>query len=146
VANRLLPSWGTQQLALAIEANALGEPICTLEQYGKIFEALVQESQQSKYTIFATLGDHSSSPSGFCCPCKENHMERHPWAPLDCSILELAITGSSAKRPDPCPTDEQLKAIRERLSTKGYDRLQAQLEKKGWIKSRGAQFLGSMTC
>jgi hypothetical protein len=145
VANKLLPSWGTQQLALAIEANALGEPVRMLEQYGKIFEALVQESQQSKYTIFATLGDRSSSPSGFCCPCKENRMERHPWAPLDCSILELAITGSSAKRPDPCPTDEQLKAIRERLSTKGYDRLRAQLEKKGWIKS-GGSFPGSVTC
>jgi hypothetical protein len=45
MANKLLPSWGTQQLALAIEANALREPICMLEQYGKIFEALVQESQ-----------------------------------------------------------------------------------------------------
>jgi hypothetical protein len=39
-----------------------------------------------------------------------------------------------------------LKAIRERLSTKGYDRLRAQLEKKGWIKSGGAQFPGSVTC
>jgi hypothetical protein len=73
-------------------------------------------------------------------------MERHPWAPLDCSILELAITGSSAKKLDPYPTDEQLRAVRERLSTRAYDKLRTQLEKKGWIKSRGAQFPGSVTC
>jgi hypothetical protein len=127
VSVKLSPSWGSQQLATAIEANILGELVCTLEQYGKIFEALIQSN--SRLPIFATLGGRSDS--SYSCPCKETRGEKHPWAPTDCSILELAITGSCAKKPEPFPTDDQLRAVRERLCAKGYDRLCAQLEKKG---------------
>ncbi|PMD51125.1 uncharacterized protein K444DRAFT_620285 [Hyaloscypha bicolor E] len=56
------------QLALVIEANALGEPIRTLER---------SDSQGHSYS------------------CKETRAEKHPWKPVNCSILEL-------------PTDEQL--------------------------------------
>jgi hypothetical protein len=135
VSVKLSPSWGSQQLATAIEANTLGEPVRTLEQYGKIFEALIHSN--SRLPIFATLGGRSDT-QGYNCPCKETRAEKHPWAPADCSILELATKGSCAKEPDPYPTDDQLKAIRERLSTKGYDRLRAQLEKKGWVKGGGS--------
>ena len=73
----------------------------------------------------------------------------HPWAPTDCSILELATTGSCAKKPEPFPTDDQLRAVRERLFAKGYDRLRAQLE-KGWVKSGGlgsaGAFPGAIHC
>jgi len=75
VSSKLLPTWGAQQLALVIEANALGEPVRTLEQYGKIFEALVQETARTRNAVFATLGDRSSSPTGHCCPCKETRTE-----------------------------------------------------------------------
>jgi hypothetical protein len=129
VAAKLLPTWGAQQLAAAIEANALGEPVRTLEQYGKIFEALTQQSD-TRLPIFATLGGRSDS-QGYSCPCKDTRAEKHSWSPIDCSIMELATTGSCSKRPDPYPTDEQLKAVRERLSIRAYDKLRTQLEKKG---------------
>ena len=140
VSAKLLPTWGAQQLALVVEANALGEPIRTLEQYGKIFEALIQESVRSgsRNLIFATLGDRSSSPSSYNCPCKESRSERHAWAPSDCSILELAVKGTTAKPPSPPPTEAQLKGIRERLVSKQYERVRAQLEKRGW-KIEGAR-------
>ncbi len=143
VAHKLLPSWGGQQLALVIEANALGEPVRTLEQYGKIFEAMAEES--GKHAVFATLGYRSSSPSGYCCPCKETRSERHAWAPSDCSMLELAVTGTTARMPSPLPTDDQLKAIRERLATKSFDKVRGHLEKKGWVKT-GTQLPGAIEC
>ena len=53
------------------------------------------------------------------------------------SVSEYLGLGSSCTRKlDPQPTDEQLKAVRERLA-KGYEKLRGQLEKKGWIKNRG---------
>lgn len=140
VATKILPSWGSQQLTLLIEANALGEPIRTLEQYGKIFEALVQQMEGASFSgIFASLGKQSDSgPQGYSCPCKETRAEKHSWQPVHCSTLELAITGSCERTLNPRPTDEQLKDIRERLAVKGYEKLRGQLENKGWIKKGGA--------
>ena len=60
-----------------------------------------------------------------------NSTERHSWAPFDYSILELAVKGKTAKTPDPLLTDEELKAIRERLTSKQYEKVRGTLEKKG---------------
>ncbi|PMD23156.1 hypothetical protein NA56DRAFT_62212 [Hyaloscypha hepaticicola] len=121
-------------------ANVLGEPIRTLEQYGKIFEALIQENVRSgsRNLIFATLGNRSSSLSSYNYPCKESRSERHIWTPSDYSILELAIKGITAKPPSPPPTETQLKGIREYLVSKQYERVRAQLEKREW-KIEGAR-------
>jgi hypothetical protein len=143
VESKLMPVWGAQQLALAIEANALGEPVRTLEQYGKIFEALIQQNERSANAIFATLGSRSD---GYSCPCKETRAEKHPWHPKDCSIIELAIMGSTTRKLDPLPTEEQLKAVRERLATRAYDKLREQLEKKGWVKKEKVQYPGNISC
>jgi D-arabinose 5-phosphate isomerase GutQ len=48
------------------------------------------------------------------------------------------VKGKTAKTPDPLPTDEQLKAIRERLTSKQYEKVHGILEKKGWIIGTGA--------
>jgi hypothetical protein len=66
-------------------------------------------------------------------------MERHPWTPSDCSILELAMKGKTMKTLDPLLIDEQLKAIRERLTLKQYEKVHGILEKKGWIIGTGAR-------
>ncbi|PMD25987.1 hypothetical protein NA56DRAFT_685807 [Hyaloscypha hepaticicola] len=131
VSSKFLPTWRVQQLTLVVEANALGEPVHILEQYRKIFEALIQETVRTRNVIFATLGGYSSSPSGHYCPCKETRTERHSWAPSDCSILELAVKGKTTKTPDPLPTDKELKAIHERLTSKQYEKVRGILEKKG---------------
>jgi hypothetical protein len=145
VATKILPSWGSQQLTLAIEANTLGEPVRTLEQYGKIFEALVQQIEGASFSgIFASLGKQPTSDSqGYSCPCKETRAEKHSWQPVHCSTLELAITGSCERTLNPRPTDEQLRDIRERLEVKGYEKLRGQLENKGWIKKGGAGGAGA---
>jgi len=145
-----LPTWGTQQLAAAIEANALGEPVRTLEQYGKIFEALVQQGN-ARSPIYATLAGRSSSPSssdspGYSCPCKETRAEKHPWPPIECSILELATNSSCTKKPDPYPTEEELQAVRDRLANRAYDKLRGQIERRGWKKSGGSKYPGTITC
>ncbi|PMD22214.1 hypothetical protein NA56DRAFT_702570 [Hyaloscypha hepaticicola] len=107
VSVKFLPAWAGQQLALVIEANALGEPVRTLEQYGKIFEALIQETIRTsgRSAVFAMLGARSDSPSGHSCPCKESRTEKYPWPPSECSILELAVKGTTAKPPDPLLTE-----------------------------------------
>ncbi|PMD12775.1 hypothetical protein NA56DRAFT_712717 [Hyaloscypha hepaticicola] len=120
-----------QAFTLVVEANALGEPVRILEQYGKIFEALIQETVRTRNVIFVTLGGRSSSPSGHYCPYKETRTERYSWTPSDCSILELAVKGKTAKTPDPLLTDKELKAIRERLMLKQYEKVRGILEKKG---------------
>ncbi|PMD67167.1 uncharacterized protein K444DRAFT_606094 [Hyaloscypha bicolor E] len=121
------------QLALVIEANALGE----------IFEALIQQNERSSLAIFASLAGRSDS-QGHSYPCKETRAEKHPWKPVNCSILELATTGSCTRKLDLQPTDEQLKAVRERLA-KGYEKLSRQLEKKGWMKN-GGKLPGDFEC
>jgi isocitrate dehydrogenase kinase/phosphatase len=80
VSIKFLPTWTSQQLALIIEANTLSKPVRTLEQYGKIFEALIQETIQTsgRSTVFATLGARLDSPSSHSCPCKESRTEKHP--------------------------------------------------------------------
>ena len=133
VLNKYSPIWGKQQLALIIEAKALGEPIRTLKKYGKIIKALIKETQRSKHFVFATLGTRSDQ--GHSCPCKDSRTEKHPWAPSDCSLLELAITGSTSREIEH-PSDAQLKAIRERLNGKGYEKLKGILEKKGWVEKK----------
>jgi hypothetical protein len=100
ISHKLSPAWGERQLALVIESQALGEPIRTLEEYGKIFEALVKESGRGKPAVFASLGTRSDLGIGHTCPCKESRTERHPWAPSDYSLLELAITGSTSRELD----------------------------------------------
>ena len=90
---------------MVIEANALGEPVRTLEQYGRIFEALIQQNERSLLAIFASLAGRSDS-QGHSCPCKETRAEKHPWKPVNYSILELATTGSCTRKLDPQPTDE----------------------------------------
>jgi hypothetical protein len=87
--------------------------------------------ESGKHTIFATLGYRSSSPSGYCCPCKETRSERYAWAPLNCSILELTITSTTARIPSPLLIDDQLKAIWERLTTKSFNKVRGHLKKKG---------------
>jgi hypothetical protein len=87
--------------------------------------------ESGKHAVFATLGYRSSSPLGYCCPCKETRSERHAWAPLDYSMLELAVTGTTAKIPSPLPIDDQLKAIWERLTTKLFNKVRGHLKKKG---------------
>jgi hypothetical protein len=59
--------------------------------------------ESGKHAVFATLGYRSSSPLGYYCPYKETRSERHAWAPLDCSMLELIVTGTTAKIPSPLP-------------------------------------------
>ena len=100
VAAKFIPIWEAQQLALVIEANALGEPVHTLEQYGRIFEALIQQNERSSLAIFASLAGRSDS-QGHSCSCKETRAEKHPWKPVNCSILELATTGSCTRKLDP---------------------------------------------
>jgi hypothetical protein len=147
ISHKLSPVWGERQLALIIESQALGEPIRTLEEYGKIFEALVDESGRGKPAVFASLGSRSDLGIGHTCPCKESRTERHPWAPSDCSLLELAITGSTSRELDSQPSDVQLKAIRERLDTKAYERLRGVLETKGWkVKKAGMGYPGDLKC
>jgi hypothetical protein len=148
VSSKLLPTWGAQQLALVVEANALGEPVRTLEQYGKIFEALVQETARTRNAVFATLGGaRSGSPSGHSCPCKETRTEKHPWPPSECSILELAVKGTTAKPPDPLPTEAQLKEIRERLVSRSFAGVRNYLERKGWVIRGGSSSLeGALQC
>ena len=143
---KLSPNWGERQLASVVESNALGEPIRTLEEYGRIFLALVEETYGSKHAVFASLGDRSDSLFGHSCPCKESRTEKHPWAPSDCSILELAITGSTQRELGNRPSDAQLKAIRERLNIKAYEKLREVLRKKGWnVKTPGGRYPGNLT-
>jgi hypothetical protein len=148
VSSKLLPTWARQQLALVIEANALSEPVCTLEQYGKIFEALIQETN-TRNAVFATLGARSSSPSSHSCPCKESRTEKHPWPPSECSLLELAIKGTTENTPDPLPTEAQLQEIHERLVSRSFASVHGYLERKGWvIKGGGVPKLlgGTLSC
>jgi hypothetical protein len=63
--------------------------------------------------------------------------ERHPWKPFECSILELAIRGTSTKTVSPVPSNQELDAIRERLQSRRYTDLRAILGKKGWLVGSG---------
>jgi hypothetical protein len=134
ISHKYSPGWGGQQLALVIQSQTLGEPIRTLKEYGRIFHALVEEGQGGKSFVFASLG--SRTDPGHSCPCKESRTEKHPWQPVDCSMLELAITGATTREIER-PSAEQLKAIRERLNLKVYEKVKEALEKKGWMKKTG---------
>ena len=99
-----------------------------LEQYKKIFKALIQSN--SRLLIFATLARRSDL-LGYLCPCKETCAEKHPQLTTNYSIIQLAITSSCIKQPDLYPTKEQLSSVRERLSQRPYNKLYAYLKKKG---------------
>jgi hypothetical protein len=144
ISAKLAPTWGTQQLAEVIVAKELGEPVRTLDQFGRAFESLIQHAAFSDISsgAFATLGGRSDSrgrsdPRGHICPCKEMRDERHPWKPFECSILELAIRGTSTKTVSPVPSNQELDAIRERLQSRRYTDLRAILGKKGWLVGSG---------
>ena len=65
-----------------------------LEEYSKIFKALVKESKRSKPSVFASLGTRSNLGISYTYSYKESYMKRYPWVPLDYFILELIITSS----------------------------------------------------
>jgi len=149
---KLVPVWGSQQLADVVVAKELGEPVRTLDQYGRAFESLIQHASflNGNSGVFATLGGRSDGRSerGYLCPCKETRDERHPWKPADCSILELAIRGVSTRAMSSVPSTQELDAVRERLQSRQFTDLRTNLEKKGWpvdTGSSGAIYPGSVT-
>jgi hypothetical protein len=114
ISAKLALTWGTQQLAKVIVAKELGEPVCTLDQFGRVFESLIQHAAflDINSGAFATFGGRSdrrsdrrsggrSEPRGYVCPCREMRGERHPWKPADCLILELAVRGTSTNPVSP---------------------------------------------
>jgi hypothetical protein len=135
-----------------VVAKELGEPVRTLDQYGRAFESLIQHASflNGNSGVFATLGGRSDGRSerGYLCPCKETRDERHPWKPADCSILELAIRGVSTRAMSSVPSTQELDAVRERLQSRQFTDLRTNLEKKGWpvgTESSGAAYPGSVT-
>ncbi len=145
VAVKFAPDWGRQQLNEFIAARELGEPLRTLDQYGKVFSSYVEHtsfrSRNEQAGIFATLGERSDTEKGHVCPCRKSP-RRHPWHPEHCALLELALTGKTSR--EITATDEELGAIRERA--KGDEKLIKELEKKGWKteQSSGVRYPGSV--
>ena len=133
VSFKLLLTCKTQQLAIAIKANAFKELVYTLEQYNKIFRALVQQSN-TRSPIYATLAKRSSllgNLLGYLCPYKETRAEKHPQPLIECSILELATNSFCTKKIDLYLTSNKLQAIRDRLANRAYDKLCGQIKRRG---------------
>jgi hypothetical protein len=134
---RLAPTWGSQQLADVIVAKELGEPVRTLDQFGRAFESLLQQATFQRHNssgVFATLGGRQDRgrPAGHNCPCKESRDERHSWRPADCIILEMAVRGTSERSLSSPPSLQELEATRTRLKLRIYSDLRDQLRRKGW--------------
>jgi len=140
ISAKLSPTWGAQQLANVIVAKELGEPIRTLEEYGRAFESLAQHSAfvtSTDQRTFATFGGRPDR--GYACPCKDG--DRHPWRPVECSLLEYAIKGTSERRLSLTPTAHELELVRQRLRAKQWSDLREALVRKGWpVKESGPEF------
>ena len=133
---RLAPDWGAQQLAEVIVAKELDDLIRTLDQFGRAFEALIQyvtfsSNNRGVFATFSGRSDKRSEARGYICPCKETRDERHPWKPIDCSILEFAVCRTSTRTMSSVPSNQELDAIRECLRSKLFTDLRTSLEKKG---------------
>ena len=112
----------------------------TLEELGKVFTALANQrsTRPRKQGAFATLGRRSDSnqtnsgaTKGHECLCFKNPKKTHSWLPVECNILEHAITGKSARRPRHPITEAQAADIKTRLNLERWKNLRQQLEKKG---------------
>jgi hypothetical protein len=128
---KLTPVWGTQQLANVVVAKELGEPVRTLDQFGRAFESLIQHAsfQRSNssgvFTTFGERSDRRSEARGYICPCKETRDERYPWKPTKCLIVELAVRGTSEHTVSLALSKQELDAVRTRLQLKTYNDLRA---------------------
>ena len=123
-----------QQLTNIVVAKELGEPVCTLDQFGCAFESLIQYilfQKGTRYRVFITLDRHSDSQKGYNCLYKESQDKYYPWKPTEYLIVELAIRGTSEHSVSLVPSKQELDAVRTRLQLRMYNDLRAQLSKKG---------------
>jgi hypothetical protein len=128
---KLVPTWATEQLSNLYGKDELGLPILTFEQYGQVFNRIILENQNTKYSgapvIFAIFGNRTSKGSAskpdsdkykcYKCPCKESKNFKYRWDPLSCTTIEITITGSSKTWTKFKPNKKQIGKIRERLLT-----------------------------
>ena len=148
--SKLAPSWASKELADVVTADELGLPSKTLDQYGRVFMALLHENsnrssgKSAPPAFFATLGHRSDDYEGKsrsrsrsanredkACPCKkkEGTKWKHTWEPQDCARLELAITGSSNRKLKGELSADEINSIRQRLNAPTWKWLVA---KKNW--------------
>ncbi|RYC53684.1 hypothetical protein CHU98_g12525, partial [Xylaria longipes] len=157
---KMAPDWARQQLASLTMDEQLGRPTVTLEQYGKVFSALVHEELlRGKHDgggIFASLGGRSPNQSqgrggarggssnrggsrqheGYQCPCLPNLESTHAWPPHECGRLQKAITGSS-DRPIRTLSAELIKDIKVGWGYTRWSDLRKLIERSGWAVKEG---------
>jgi hypothetical protein len=164
VARKMQPKWGADELLAFFKNDELGLPTFTLDQYGILFSRMAYESSKTKsgtgISVFATLGERrdaspehqaesgtaegseSKSKKGHKeCPCNPVGKRFHIWKPQDCALVELAITGSTARKIE--LSEERCAEIRKALLTPKWKDLRAELEKKHGIKVQNKAVAGS---
>lgn len=152
ISQKMQPKWGADELLLFYKNDELGTATYTLDQYGTLFSRMAFESSKAKAgngpSIFATLGERRDTSkerqpgSGKGsrpeerneCPCNPLAKNYHPWKPVTCARLEIAITGSSARTMKTVPTEEQCQELLKILLTNKWKDLRAELEKKHGTK------------
>ena len=162
VARKMQPKWGADELLAFFKNDELGLPTFTLDQYGILFSRIAFESSKAKsrtgISIFATLSERrdaslepqaksemasgsesksrskSKSNERRECPCNPLNKEYHPWKPLTCARVEIAITGSTSHPRKPELSEERCTEIRKALLTPKWKELRVELEQKHGIK------------
>ncbi|QSZ35567.1 hypothetical protein DSL72_008437 [Monilinia vaccinii-corymbosi] len=67
------------------------------------------------------------------CPCNA-YKTLHPLHPMDCGVLEYALTGKTKKQIKALPSETQCSSIRERLENPEHKKLKQNCLIVGWIK------------
>ncbi|KAH6711906.1 hypothetical protein BKA61DRAFT_98145 [Leptodontidium sp. MPI-SDFR-AT-0119] len=118
----------------------MGEkPTRTLEEYGRILETYLQSTLASRRALdrkvtggggtYVTLGGRSDGTDQLLnCPCQAKKT-RHFWSSSSCSRLELALTGHTERQIQ--LSDDDKKAICQRLELPAYKKLREKLQEKG---------------
>ncbi len=158
VGARFAPEWAREQLRALVLSEQLGEgklPVGTLAEYGQWFETITsfQAEDSKRGGIFSTLGDLSDTPNQSDnrpnhrshphqghkslnkCPCGSEH----PWKPLECSKLEIALTGKSHRKLRYPLKPARIAHIKNNIQSSEWEGLRPTLISKGWIKQDNAQ-------
>jgi len=100
ISKRLDPEWATRELVELARAEAFGNPITPLEQYGRWYSTIVHQRQQLKlgesHGAYTTLAGGSPPGSeqeseGHHCPCLATTGMKHRWPPTRCYKLLRAL-------------------------------------------------------
>lgn len=155
--SKMANPWANTKLQEIIEKDTWGEEIRSLEHYGNLFHAMLEENRVSASAggsgIFTTLGGNPPPPrnssesrprrsgdrrsGGHKCPCLPTYSAKHPHKPADCDTLKTAITGKPVGRVTSNMESDRRENILKKLEFPQYKDLRAQLTKQGLLDAAG---------